>query len=275
MTTDSDLGSLGQELRRLRESKGITQTQMARAVGLSARSAVADYESGRRLPPDDIIRNYERAFGLDPGMLRERRNQARAAQRLQTIEVCEPEPVPVPAQRDGGRSRRAVVAVTVLLAFFAALNGPAQASSALPGLDPTWTEPDQNDNDRAIINSAPESMDGDDPRARDCYADATVLATTPMYLPDGAVFGTLRLRHSNHCGASWGSAYYKNPDLYTITIILRRPADGAVLHDPWDNNTPPGSYGNMLSTAAGCVSVEAVVTTPKGALSTTPTPCLT
>jgi hypothetical protein len=107
-------------------------------------------------------------------------------------------------------------------------------------------------------------MDGDDPRARDCYADAIIVQTAPMLLPDGTRFGTLRLRHSAHCGASWGSAYYANPHLYTIRIVAVRPADGAETTFDWSNNTPPGSYGDMLSTAPGCVWVEATVTTPTG-----------
>jgi uncharacterized protein DUF2690 len=118
-------------------------------------------------------------------------------------------------------------------------------------------------------------MDGDDPRARGCVADATSLQAIPIDLPGGTSrFGTLRLRHSNHCGTDWASAYYSNRNLYTITLIAFRPADGAETRFSWSNNTPPGSYGNMLSTARGCVWVQATVTTPLGTSKPVRTKCL-
>jgi hypothetical protein len=117
-------------------------------------------------------------------------------------------------------------------------------------------------------------MDGDDPRARDCVFDAVVRDTVPLPLPGGKPFGVLRLRHSARCGASWGSALYHNSQLYTVQITATRPADGAEARSQWSNNTPPGSYGDMLSTAAGCVRVSAVVITPHGTGPAATTTCL-
>jgi len=118
-------------------------------------------------------------------------------------------------------------------------------------------------------------MDGDDPRARACVADATVLQAIPIDLPGSTKrFGTLRLRHSDHCKTDWASAYYSNRNLYTITLIAFRPADGAETRFSWSNNTPPGSYGNMLSTERGCVWVQATVTTPLGTSKPVRTKCL-
>ena len=106
-------------------------------------------------------------------------------------------------------------------------------------------------------------------------AHESVLPAIPIDLPGGTKrFGTLRLRHSDHCGTDWASAYYSNRNLYTITLISFRPADGAETRFSWSNNTPPGSYGNMLSTARGCVWVQATVTTPFGASKPVRTECL-
>jgi transcriptional regulator with XRE-family HTH domain len=258
----ADRAALGRELRRLRESRGLTQAGTARAVGLSARSAVADYESGRRTPPHDILRNYERAFELPLGALHHRR----AA--LDPAPPPPPEPSPPRPARSGTRWP---VRVVLLLGVFAALSG--SAPTAALGLDPTWDARTEHVRDHALAATQPEPMDGDDPRARDCVPDAVVVQSVPLTLPGGAPFGTLRLRHSDHCGTSWGSAYYTNPELYTIRIAVHRPADNAIVHDEWSNNTPPGSYSDMLSTAPGCVWTEAVVVTPAGESAPARTPC--
>jgi hypothetical protein len=132
----------------------------------------------------------------------------------------------------------------------------------------------QHVSDRAERAGTPEPMDGDDPRARGCEPDATTVADVPLLLPGGHRFGTLRLRHSQRCGTSSGSAYCANPHLYTVRITARRPADGAEARSDWSNNTPPGSYGDMLSTRTGCVQAEAVVITPHGTSTPARTGCL-
>lgn len=269
------------ELRRLRESRGLTQQEMAKRIGHSARSAVADYESGRRKPPPDILTAYEGVFQLEPGALQGLRDRGLAEQAeqryvsvLAELAVAEGSvsgpattapPVTAPIQGERVRARRTLACLAVLALICIPLTGSADAVPTRGvRLDSSWTQSTQNITDPVEPPSSPEPMDGDDPRARDCYADAVTELTAPMHLPGGALFGTLRLRHSAHCGASWGSAYYANPDLYTIRIIVHRPADGAEIVFDWSNNTPPGSYSDMLSTGLGCVWVEAVVITPRG-----------
>ncbi len=270
---------LGLELRRRRESAGLTQHEMAKRLGLSARSAVADYESGRRKPPADILDAYERALGLEPGSLRDLRDHGLAAQAQRryasalaaralaaNVPGLPPEAKPAaPAAPSHSRPRRTPATLAALIIVCGTLTGSA-AASGNPGsrIDATWSQRTQNVTDKAEPAPSPEPMDGDDPRARDCYADAATELTAPMHLPGGAAFGTLRLRHSARCGASWGSAYYVNPKLFTIRITVHRPADGAEIRFDWSNNTPPGSYSDMLSTGSGCVWVEAVVITPAG-----------
>jgi hypothetical protein len=85
-----------------------------------------------------------------------------------------------------------------------------------------------------------------------------------VYLPDGAVFGRLLLRHSADCAMSWGAVWGPDPHLYRVYIVASRPADRARAASSWAANTPPGSYGNMLSTASSCVLVSAWVQTPDG-----------
>lgn len=71
-------------LRRLREERGMSLRAMAAPLQLAAHSAVADFESGRRLPARDILTAYERFFGLAAGSLtalRERALAERAAAR--------------------------------------------------------------------------------------------------------------------------------------------------------------------------------------------------
>lgn len=263
---------------------------MARKLGLSAHSSITYYEAGRRIPPADIIDAYERVLGIDDRALHRARLEELAARVQRDEAVSDPAALPVSvqvqvqaharAEPTAVRSvpaRRRFSARRLLVASLAALVLlTTAASSAALGAkhDGSWAQSTQNVTSRIEPASSPEPMDGDDPRARDCYPDAVVVQAVPLPLPNGDAFGTLRLRHSAHCGASWGSAYYANPDLFTVRITVHRPEDGAIVRDDWSNNTPPGSYSDMLSTASGCVWVEAVVITPSGTSSPAKTSCL-
>ncbi len=70
--------ALATELRRLRRERGLSMRDMAGPLHLSAHSAIADFESGHRLPANDILSAYERHFGLAAGSLRELRRRALA-----------------------------------------------------------------------------------------------------------------------------------------------------------------------------------------------------
>lgn len=288
--------ALGAELRRLRKAQGLSQRVVAQRLGYSAHSAIADYEAGRRVPANDVLIGYERLFRLPVGSLQLRRAdvlawlaeeqfQARAdlpvAEHVQAGEQ-DPTPArdPAPPGGPGWRRwvlRRQVIIPGITAAVLAAAGGWAMAGSNRtgPALDPTWSQSNQHVTDQSERSAGPEDMDGDDPRARDCVFDAVVRDTVPLLLPGGKRFGVLRLRHSARCGANWGSALYRDPQLYTVQITATRPADGAEARSQWSNNTPPGSYGDMLSTAAGCVRVSAVVITPRGTGPAAVTACLT
>lgn len=75
---DEDAQALPRRLRQLRMQEGLTQRQMAAALGLSAHSSVADFEAGRRIPHNDILIAYERRFALAGNELRLLRQRALA-----------------------------------------------------------------------------------------------------------------------------------------------------------------------------------------------------
>jgi tetratricopeptide (TPR) repeat protein/transcriptional regulator with XRE-family HTH domain len=70
--------ALALTLRRLRRERDLSMREMARPLSLAAHSAVADFESGRRLPAPDILAAYERYFSLSPGSLLALRRKALA-----------------------------------------------------------------------------------------------------------------------------------------------------------------------------------------------------
>jgi transcriptional regulator with XRE-family HTH domain len=72
-------GNLPHRLYQLRIQQGLTQRQMAAALGLSAHSNIADFEAGRRLPHNDILVSYEQHFALAGGELQRMRQHALAA----------------------------------------------------------------------------------------------------------------------------------------------------------------------------------------------------
>ncbi|WP_143737259.1 helix-turn-helix domain-containing protein [Microbispora sp. GKU 823] len=161
------------------------------------------------------------------------------------------------------RGRLLALAAVLVVAGAVALGTAARGV----GLAPGWTSRNQHVTDRAGDASRAEDMDGDDPRARGCGDDLDTIDTldaVPLNLPDGSRFGTLRLRRSPECDTAWASAHFDNPHLYTVWLAAHRPADNAQVRSQWSNNTPPGSYGDMLSLAPGCVWVEGWVVTGQG-----------
>jgi tetratricopeptide (TPR) repeat protein/transcriptional regulator with XRE-family HTH domain len=62
-------GRLAVRLRQLRRARGLSQRALVGPLFLGAHSTVADYEAGRRIPPADVLRGYERYFALPTGQL--------------------------------------------------------------------------------------------------------------------------------------------------------------------------------------------------------------
>lgn len=86
---------LGNVLRSSRLEQGLSLRALAKRVGLSAHSGVAEYERGTRIPPADLIDAYERALALPSGYLKNLRQQIlRERARPRNSETIELSPVP-------------------------------------------------------------------------------------------------------------------------------------------------------------------------------------
>lgn len=68
-------------LRTIRQRRGLTQQQLADAVGIS-QSAVASYEKGERTPTADVLCDIADHLGVDIGYLLERQSEERNENRL-------------------------------------------------------------------------------------------------------------------------------------------------------------------------------------------------
>jgi transcriptional regulator with XRE-family HTH domain len=69
---DKDVASFGENLRRLREQKGLTQDEVARRMGYVNNSQIAAWERNpQRLPDPDNIRKAATAVGVEPWELLE------------------------------------------------------------------------------------------------------------------------------------------------------------------------------------------------------------
>jgi tetratricopeptide (TPR) repeat protein/transcriptional regulator with XRE-family HTH domain len=66
--TDGDLALSGW-LRRLRRQRGMSQRHLLPHLHIASHSTIADYESGRRIPPADVLAAYERFFEVPSGRL--------------------------------------------------------------------------------------------------------------------------------------------------------------------------------------------------------------
>jgi hypothetical protein len=295
---DPTAGSVQQfaaELREVRELAGRPTYRQLAAQAHYSSTVLSRAAAGKDLPSLAVTLAFVEACGGDceawTGRWQAARDACAAAGTADaaSLDASEPgcEEIASPPVPPVGRARRrhvprwahgrrAIVAAVAAVSLAAAgVTYWSVSGQPGPGLDPTWRWNTQNVGSPAGGDAPPEPMDGDDPRARDCSFDATVLQTVPFYLPGTrARFGTLRLRHSKRCGADWASAYYANPHLYTVTLFAHRPADGAEVQSSWSNYTPPGSYGDMLSTASGCVWVAVTVITPAGTSRPVRTSCL-
>ncbi|MEE4544526.1 helix-turn-helix transcriptional regulator [Streptomyces sp. V4-01] len=65
-------------LRRLRLEEGMSLRELARRLGYSAHSTIADFESGRRLPSETLVRECEALFAVTAGSLVAQRRQVLA-----------------------------------------------------------------------------------------------------------------------------------------------------------------------------------------------------
>lgn len=74
--SDDAREELARLLRQCRLDRGMSLRVLARRMGMSAHSGLADYEWGRRIPPEDLIAAYARVFDLPAGALHDLRARA-------------------------------------------------------------------------------------------------------------------------------------------------------------------------------------------------------
>ena len=55
---------LARKLRQVRTNAGLSQTEIARKVGVKNRSSIAGYETGEREPPLPVLLKYARFAGV-------------------------------------------------------------------------------------------------------------------------------------------------------------------------------------------------------------------
>lgn len=130
---------LGAILRSSRLEQGLSLRALAKRVGLSAHSGVAEYERGTRIPPADLIDAYERALALPTGYLMNLRQQilrerAKSAQSDSSVLASTPEELAIAAPNH--RLVIGVIAAMVVTATTAVIAARARRvtlSSALLG----------------------------------------------------------------------------------------------------------------------------------------------
>jgi transcriptional regulator with XRE-family HTH domain len=55
---------LARKLRQVRSRAGLSQTEIAKALGVKNRASIAGYESGEREPPLPVLLKYARLAGV-------------------------------------------------------------------------------------------------------------------------------------------------------------------------------------------------------------------
>lgn len=116
---DPGVQELSHVLRLSRLRQGLSLRTVARGIGLTAHSGIAEYESGRRIPPADLLCSYEQMLGLPPGYLERLRQQAlqeRAERQIlqQTVRSHVAGPSQLPGRKETSRRvcAAAVAAIT-------------------------------------------------------------------------------------------------------------------------------------------------------------------
>ena len=80
-----------------------------------------------------------------------------------------------------------------------------------------------------------------------------------IYLKSGKFYGWIVLFYSTACTAAWGYVLGPNSASWRVFINAHRMDDNAIAPSSFQGNARPNSWGNALSTRAGCVRAEAWV----------------
>ena len=248
---------LGSAMRAAREGRGIGLREMARKLHLSAHSNLSEYESGKRVPSEDIVSGYEQILGLSQGALLKileavldetgrvsRRPGMRIPLAADSIASWEGRRGNSDVDKPMPNRRRRTILVAVGIVVILLGGGVA-----------AWILLHRSGDSSSSTQAAPYPDDSD-PQVTGCRDDATVIDDVDVYDPPGHLVGTLELRASARCGMNWGRfsptvGLSQSPTL-TLVIDVRRPAD--------NRNSPfsvtydgQAAYGNMLMSRLECV----------------------
>jgi hypothetical protein len=281
----------------------MSQRALTRLIGLSAHSNLADYETGRRLPPADIVAGCELALGVTDGSLRRLHEQALAERASPRVADLEPaadlalaadisESIPI-----GDRPHRfspwlvtwlavlgSCAAVIAGLLELGALHG---GTGGQPGLQ--WTPPLLGHHSSAVTvspNGTPLT-DGLDPKQAACDRSVTTLDSAELrlpvparvngvLLPAGTLVGHVTLRYSVACHTAWARVdpmpAVDKPAAGTVDVYAIRPADGT--RTEFHLGHLEEAYGDMLLTQPGCVQAEGAINLTAGPVVSGVTLCL-
>jgi transcriptional regulator with XRE-family HTH domain len=269
---------LARRLRTLRDGSHLTLRQLAVKSGFSA-STLSLAESGRTVPSWDLVAAFVQSCGQDPARWRQLWEITQAQAAAQAADpAADPPPVSVAEQTadtadaddqqeaaeeaeeavapaSAGRRRPAVLAGAIVLA--AAISAVAIVTLTSAG---TGGKPAALAAQSAVI----AAKDGTDPYADNCKADEKQLDWQPVRRADHTMFGTIVLMYSPACQAAWGYLDGPNSTAWTTHIIAHRIPGNITAASQFVGNADYGSWGNVLSTRAGCVYVEGYVTDRTG-----------
>jgi transcriptional regulator with XRE-family HTH domain len=251
------------DLQILRHQAGEpTYRTMGRRAGVSY-SALSQAAKGEHLPTLAVTLAFLRACGATADIERQwqrRWEQLRAdlSGTPPRVNDDDPEPAddgnaglaqgpypdhesrPVPARR---RRRYAVIAVVALMTAVAV----AASTMAVAALS------------TASHAAVRHVADGADPYIAGCGPDQQPLERQPIYLSSGQRYGWIVLFYSAACSGAWGYVLGPNSTSLRVYISAHRMDDNTSAVSSFKGNARPNSWGNALSTQAGCVRAEAWV----------------
>jgi hypothetical protein len=271
---------LGAEIRRLRRERGLSQQALVRMIGLSAHSNLSDYETGRRLPPADIVGDFERVLHITDGHLHDLR--ARALADL-ADQACLHDGHRFPAGRadttpgrshmrgrSEGKGKRAIVAGAVGLALAPLIFSVLFTSGV--HVSTTWTG----------------LADGVDPRSAGCARRAVTIASAPIrlrsrisvtieqWLSSGVIVGHVELQYSAACKSAWArldlAPTISNRMPGSVYVYAIRPSDGT--STAFGTGRLTEAHGDMLMTGDGCISAGGSIRLRTGPETSAATRCV-
>jgi hypothetical protein len=252
---DDPVQRLVGELNQLRISAGKPSYRQLAARTYYSRSTLWRATHGSRLPSREITLALACACGGGKAEWDRRWCAARAQASIARAATGEPGQAAAPAaqaaqappawrHRTGWPAVLLAIAVVVAGAVIAVSQSVAAPSAAQSRRDTAFTRP----------------SDGDDPYISKCATDEQRLQYRNLYWPDHKLYGWLELYHSHLCDASWGYVFGPNSIRWRVTIIARRLPDNTIAPSTSNENAPPNSWGNLLTTTHGsCVRVEAFI----------------